>query len=84
MALTTRGSLAPTKDRPTHVGAKMIYKEQHDSFGVTVKVVDYKTGPYNQEFWLIEHVWDDVREVESRWVTDVKLSSVPSSKGSTS
>jgi len=78
MALTTRGSLAPTKDRPTHVGATMIYKEQHDSFGVTVNVVDYKTGPYNQEFWLIE------TEAQSRWVTDVKLSTVPSSKRSPS
>ena len=78
MALTTRGSLAPTKDRPTHVGAKMIYKEQHDSFGVKVNVVDYKTGPYNQEFWLIE------TETQSRWVTDVKLSTVLSSKRSPS
>ena len=78
MALTTRGSLAPTKDRPTHVGAKMIYKEQHDSFGVKVNVVDYKTGPYNQEFWLIE------TETQSRWVTDVKLSTVQSSKRSAS
>lgn len=78
MALTTRGSLAPTKDRPTHVGAVMIYKEQRDSFGVTVKVVDYKTGPYNQEFWLIE------TDTQSRWVTDVKLSTVQSSKRSAS
>jgi hypothetical protein len=78
MALTTRGSLAPTKDRPTHVGATMIYKEQHDSFGVTVNVVDYKTGPYNQEFWLIE------TDTQSRWVTDVKLTTVAASNGSTS
>ena len=78
MALTTRGSLEPTKDRPTHVGATMIYQEKHDSFGVTVKVVDYKTGPYNQEFWLIE------TDTQSRWVTDVKLSKVSASMRSTS